>query len=371
MITRTRYPENALSRGEFEEWKNRTEARNKSDFFITINGSEGEGGGAVIRIALALSAVTGKPFRITQIRAKRPRPGLQPQHLTCVKALAEICNAEVIGAELGSQLLTFTPNKIKAGKFRFDIGTAGSVTLLLQALLPAIIHAPAPVEIELFGGTNVAWSPPIEYFQHIFCDALKKFGVGIFSETLKFGFYPKGGGHIKVVASPCTQLKKIELIETGKLKAFEVYALASKNLEKADVCKRAIDTFIKNLGLENSVRADARYIETLSDGFSLLGLASYEHCRLGASMLGERGRRAEDVGQDASYELLREINSGACVDKHLADQLLIYMALAGAGKIKTSEITEHTRTNTQVIEKFLPARFEVKENVIDCRRINE
>src|SRR3990172_3500545 len=169
---------------------------------LVIDGSFGEAGGQILRTAVALSAIKKIPIKVISIRKGRPEPGLKAQHLVGIQAAAELCNAKLTGASLGSTEITFTPGKIKTGGFKFDVGTAGAITLVLQTLVPIAAFAPGKVKLEIKGGTTVAWSPPIEYFQNIYCDYLEKMGILVNSEVIKYGFYPKGGGIVKVEISP-------------------------------------------------------------------------------------------------------------------------------------------------------------------------
>jgi RNA 3'-phosphate cyclase len=227
---------------------------------IEIDGNHGSGGGQIIRTAVSMSALTGKPCHIRNIRAKRENPGLSYQHLTAVKAVAELCHAQLSGAELRSEELTFIPGKIGSGGFNFDIGTAGSITLVLQALLPAAIHAKGPIKFVVSGGTNVPLAPSPEYFQHIFSDYLKKMGINIQSETLKYGFYPKGGGKMQVLINPGIP-KPLDLIDRGQLIKVDCWSIATKDLEKPLVAERQITGFRKEIGMpiekKNIVYIDA------------------------------------------------------------------------------------------------------------------
>ncbi len=330
---------------------------------IEISGDYGEGGGQIIRTAIAMSAITGKPARITNIRANRSKPGLQAQHLTGVKAAAELCNAKVSGAELGSTKLTFEPNKIRFGKFKFDIGTAGAITLVLQTLIPIAAFAPSKTKFEIIGGTNVLHAPPIEYFQNIFCDYAEKFGLLITVQVEKHGFFPKGGGKVVVEVSPIKGKPQINLTERGKLLNVKLVSIASEDLKAANVVERQISGFKSKLNPDISVKTFPNYVKTLSTGSSAYAHALFSNCKLGCSALGERGKKAEDVGKDCAEGLTKEINSSAAVDKHLADQLIPFLGLF-SGEFVTSEITEHTKTNIWVVEQFIGKKFTIEGNKI-------
>ncbi len=334
---------------------------------LVIDGAEA--GGQILRSSIAMSALTGLPTHIFNIRKKRPKPGLAPQHLNAVKAVAQMCDARVKGLELRSEEIEFVPGKIKAGSFKFDIGTAGSATLVAQAILPAAIHAPGKIGLTIIGGTDNLWAPTTTYFQYIFCDFLKKIGIKVFSETKRFGFYPKGGGIFEVEIEPAKKIKPLNLLDRGAMKKIDIWSVASNFLQRAKVAERQISGFKAALPKDVQVtRENCRYVDTYCLGSSCHSHAHFENSKLGATIIGERGKRAEQVGKECALELLKEIESGATVDYRAADQLMIYMALAGAGKIKTSEITSHVKTNAAVIEKFLPVKFEIKNKKIKVKK---
>jgi RNA 3'-terminal phosphate cyclase (GTP) len=331
---------------------------------LDIDGGFGEAGGQILRTAVALSAITKTPIKVVNIRAKRPEPGLKAQHLVGIKAAAELCSAKLTGAELGSKEITFEPGKIKTGGFKFDVGTAGSITLVLQTLVPIAAFAPGKVKLEIIGGTNVAWSPPIEFFQNIFCDYAEKFGLLIISNVERYGFYPRGGGLVKVEINPIKNSKPIYLTSRGKLLDIKVWSIASLDLAKAQVADRQIEGFEKALLItDTKVKGFANYVKSDSPGSAIYAHALFENCKLGVSSLGSKNKPAETVGAEAAKELLSEVNSGACVDKHMADQLIPFLGLFG-GSFITSEITEHTKTNIFVTEKFVDKKFKVEGNKI-------
>src|SRR3989344_964488 len=330
---------------------------------IDIDGSYGEGGGQIIRTAIAMSAIKQVPIRITNIRKGRPNPGLQAQHLTGVLAAAELCNARVKGAELGSTEIEFIPNKIQTGGFRFDIGTAGAITLVLQTLIPICAFAPGTVRLEIKGGTHALHAPPIEYFQNIFCDYAEKFGLLITCEVEKHGFYPKGGGKVIVEVNSIKEKKAICLAERGELLNVKVNSIASEDLKAAGVADRQVAGFRQSIKSEFTVKAFMKYVDTLSTGSSIYAHVLYSNCKLGCSALGERGKKAEDVGKECAEDLMKEVDSTATVDKHLADQLIPFLGLFG-GEFVTSEITEHTKTNIWVVENFIEKKFAMVGNKI-------
>lgn len=343
---------------------------------IEIDGAHGEAGGQILRTALSLSAVTQKPFRIFNIRSSRPVPGLQPQHIKSVEACAAMCDATVMGNEKNSTEITFMPKKIKSGIFEFDIGTAGSVTLLLQSLLPIAIYAKDPVQIMVKGGTDVKWSPPIKYFQHIFCYYMHKIGINAKVHIKKYGFYPKGGGEVLMEVKP-SSIKEIDIQRTGVLQRIDVHSIASTTLEKSNVAGRQVDGFIKNIGKTNASLVKNKFIEyvaTASIGSSLHCHAHYEHAKIGASALGEPGFRSEIVGALAAQHLIKQMKALAPFDEYMEDQIIPYMALSTVANNKSSiiriaHLTKHTETNMWVVEHFLPVKFELGKNVLECNLI--
>jgi RNA 3'-phosphate cyclase len=334
---------------------------------IEVDGSYGEGGGQIIRTAVSLSALTGKPVKITNIRANRQPSGLKAQHLTGVKAVADICNAKVTGTEIGSTELTFHPGEIKGGTYDWDIGTAGSISLVLQALMPALLFSKKEFSISITGGTNVKTSPPIEYFQHIFCDYLLRIGANVKLETIRHGFYPKGGGRVKLRLQP-SALKPIEILERGKFLKTDVWSIASKDLQNAKVAERQVKGFKHEFGETKYDKIHEDYVDTLSTGSSIHAHNHYENCKIGAEALGERGKKAEEVGSECAKKLKKEIGYDSTLDTHMLDQIIPYTAMLG-GKFKFGEITSHAKTNMWVTEKFLPVKFNLENNVISCKKL--
>ncbi len=332
---------------------------------IEIDGSYGEAGGQILRTSVALSAITGKPVKITNIRAKRCNPGLQAQHLKGIEAAAMLCDARLNNAKIGSTSIEFIPKEIKGGNFSIDIGTAGSIPLVLQTLVVPSIHAEEEVVLEITGGTDVSWSPTIDYFVRIFCHFLKNMGVEIDVEVLKRGFYPKGGGKVRVTIKPCKEIKPLNLLKRGKLEKIDGASIASESLSERRVAERHFEGAKKIMKIENE---KIEYTPSMSPGSSINLRAKYENCILGASSIGEKNKSAEKVGEEAARSLKKQIDSNACLDEHMADQMLPYMALAGSSKVSVAEITNHCKTNIWVIGKFLPVRFEIneKEKIISC-----
>jgi RNA 3'-terminal phosphate cyclase (ATP) len=322
---------------------------------IEIDGSYGEGGGQILRTSLALSAILGKSFAIHHIRSKRKNPGLQAQHLEAVEALSRITEAETEGVRFGSQQITFDPKRIVAGEYRFEVKTAGSVTLLLQAIFLPLCLAQGVSTLTLVGGTHVPWSPPFHYFSQVLLPTLGLIGISAEASIEKWGFYPRGGGRIQLKINPIHELKPLSLVDRGSLKKVRGISAIS-NLPK-HVAERQKDHALKRIQKELKVNAE---IEILYDapsngqGSFLFLLAEYDETLAGFSSLGARGKPAEKVVEEAVDSLNAYVASDGCIDSHLADQLLTFMALAkGTSFFTTTQMTDHLLTNLWVIEQFL------------------
>ena len=322
---------------------------------IQIDGSTGESGGQILRTALSLSAITGKPFKITNVRSKRPKPGLQAQHLTCVRALKEICNADVKGATLGSQTLEFIPHKINRGNYNFDIGTAGSITLLAQCVLPVLLFGEGESVVHFAGGTHVSFSPVGNYFSQVFLPAIQKMGVDVHFTIDRLGWFPVGGGKATLKVKPCGEIKPLNLIARQISPNIIVTALYSQ-LPDA-VGKRLANSTVKHF--TNDICCAEIKVEKKDagcPGCAVFVKADYTNCVAGFSSLGKLGKPAEAVGKEAAGAFLEFDKTAACVDVHLADQLLLYCALAnGTSSFTTEAISQHFDTNAWTISKFLPA----------------
>lgn len=332
---------------------------------ITIDGSYGEGGGQIFRSSLAYAAVVLKPVKIINIRAKRENPGLRPQHLTVLKALAEITNARVHGAQIGSTSVTFEPKQIKGGNYKFDVGTAGSISLVLQGILPVLLFADKESQIEIRGGTDVPLAPPIDAIRYVLSRGLRTMGANFEIELIKRGHYPRGGGLVRIRIDPIDYLKPINLTEQGTIDIIRGISYCVKLPDH--VAKRqatAVKKFFEDKGYK--VNIDLEYYAHDRDPH--LGPGSGVVCwaetntgaLLAGDSLGERGKPAEKVGEEAAQELWDQIIKGGAVDKHHTDQLVIFMALAkGTSTIKSSEISLHTLTAIHVASKVVGAKFEV------------
>ncbi|MEM1535716.1 MAG: RNA 3'-terminal phosphate cyclase [Candidatus Pacearchaeota archaeon] len=335
------------------------------DSMIEIDGSYGSGGGQIIRTALALSCLTGKAFHVSNIRAKRKNPGLAAQHLACVNSIAKLCNAEVKGNFLGSRELFFKPCKIEVKHLKIDIGTAGSIALVLQALMPALTIS-NPIELEIIGGTDVKMAPSIDYIREVLLRLLSKLDYKASLQIIRRGFFPKGGGKIIFKAEPM-KLKEYRFTEQGKLVGIHGISIASQHLKKAKVAERQAEKAKKLLSKLNlPIEIKAQYAESYSPGSTITLWLETENSVLGACALGEQKKPAEKVAEEAAQSLIHELEKNAVVDVHAADQLLPYLALTG-GSLKTSSISEHAKTNAFVIEKFLPVKFEIEEKKAEIK----
>lgn len=324
---------------------------------IEINGSHGEGGGALLRISTALSALTSNPIHITNIRANRPKTGLMPQHLNAVKAVASLSAARVDGLEIGSRELFFYPEEIKGGNYNIDIKTAGSITLVLQAFMIPAGFAESPVNIKIRGGTDVRWSPPVNYLQHVTLPILKSMGYDADLDIIRRGHYPRGGGIVNVKINPVKKLKSASFddLKINKIKGISHAVklpehVAVRQAESAEKVLQA-NGFNAEIEIENSDNA-------LGPGSGIV-LWTEGNTRVGGSSIGERGVRAEKVGEKAAEELLYHISQGAAVDKYIGDQIIPYMAMAGKSSVKTAELTLHAVTNIFVTEKIMGKKFDV------------
>lgn len=356
---------------------------------IHIDGSYKEGGGQIARTALAFSTITQISFEATDIRSGRKDAGLKPQHLFCIKALEKLCNAKCGGAEIGSSKLRYIPDKIKGKTIQIDIGTAGSISLLMQALLLPCFFADKKVKLKLTGGTNTKWSMPFEYFQEVFIPHIKKYCEKIDVKLIRRGYFPKGGGEIEITITPKFKLADypgfnaflgeirkqnlgIHSTEQHTLVQIRGVSHASKHLENAQVAERQAKAakFLLNK-YEVPVNIRTEYCDTLSPGSGITVWALFSKQKedldminpiiLGGDSLGEKGKPSEKVGEDAAKALMKQIESKAPIDSHLADNLIPWMALFCPSEIKVSELTGHALTNIYTVEQFLGKIFEIDE----------
>ncbi len=334
---------------------------------IEIDGSAGEGGGQILRTALALSLVTATPFRIKRIRAGRPKPGLLLQHLTAVGAAAHVGGAEIEGAALGSTRLEFRPTRIVAGDAQFAVGTAGSATLVLQTVLPALLTARGPSKLVLEGGTHNPFAPPFDFVERAFLPIVRRMGARIDVRLERHGFYPAGGGRFRVSVDPVARLERLDLLERGGLERTSARALVA-GLPRG-IGDRELEVVREALSLDpETLRVEE--IAGAGRGNVVLIMLECEHVTEVVTGFGERRVPAEDVARKALDEARSYLESDAPVGVHLADQLLLPMALAGGGSFCTVAPSRHTTTNMDVLRRFLPIEVRIDEESRDRFRID-
>jgi len=330
---------------------------------IEIDGSHGEGGGQILRTSLALSALTGTPVRINRIRSSRKTPGLKPQHLISAQAAAQICGGRLVGAQPNSTELRFKPGKVRAGRHAFDVGTAGSVSLVLQTLLPPLAFCGNPSRILVKGGTHVAWSPTADYLRDVFLPTVTTMGLRAKLHIRRSGFYPIGGGEVEAIVEPSSgPLKPLRVKERGPLKFLRVIStVAHLPISIAD---RQLNRATHRLAEQGLVpKGETGTVEAPGKGSFCFIRADFENVGAGFSSLGELGKRAEQVADEAVEDFLEYWKGQGALDQHLADQVVLYMALAeGESVVTVSEVTEHLTTNIWVIEQFLPIKYSLEED---------
>ena len=339
---------------------------------IDIDGSYGEGGGQVLRTALSLSCLTNKPFRIVNIRSGRKKPGLMPQHLVAVRGARMVSGASGGGAEKGSTELTFSPNGVRSGDFSLDIGTAGSIPLVLQTIIPPLLFAGGKSRVSLQGGTHVPFSPSYHYLAEVFSPMLARVGARTHFDLGACGFYPRGGGKVTAEIEAAPGLKPLNLMARGKLLGISGYS-AVGNLPPSIADRQrsaAVELIRERLHEKVPVEIQLLNVPTPGRGTFVFLLAEYENVRAGFASLGELGKRAETVGEEAADTFIRHHETGAALDPHLADQLVIYLALAeGGSSFTTSVVTEHLLTNLWAVSRFRPFRHTVEGHVGEPGRV--
>ena len=334
---------------------------------VRIDGSKGEGGGQVLRTSLALSLVTGTPFQMVNIRAGRSKPGLLRQHLTAVKAAAEVGDAELEGAELHSKELTFRPRSLKSGEYHFAVGTAGSATLVLQTVLPPLLLASGESTLVLEGGTHNPWAPPFNFLQRAFLPLVNRLGPTVETTLKRAGFYPAGGGAFAVTVRPAKALGGLELVNRGDVVARRVTAIVA-NLPR-HIGEREVRVALGGLNWAPECGSVVNVDDAAGPGNVVLIELHSEHVTEIATGFGEVGVAAEAVAGQAVKDMRRYIATAAPVGIHLADQLLTVLALSDGGVFRTVGLSRHTLTNIEVIRHFLDIRIAVVEEGRDVVRV--
>jgi RNA 3'-terminal phosphate cyclase (ATP) len=328
---------------------------------IEIDGAQGEGGGQMLRSSLSLAICTQQPFRIVNIRANRDKPGLKRQHLTAVKAAAEICDGVVTGAEIGSRELTFRPGKLRGANYSFAIGTAGSTTLVLQTVLPPLLTAAEPSNVRITGGTHNRGSPPFDFLQRAFLPLISRMGAQVELQLQRNGFYPRGGGEIVASIEPSVGWSALTLHERGD--RVRAYAEAYVAALPIHVGQRELEV----IGHELNWSPDQLFLRGLSNdmgpGNAVTITIEHQNVTEVFTGFGERGVRSETVAGAAVDEARGYIASNAAVGEHLADQLLLPMALGQGGSFTTLVATEHLRSNALIIERFTSRRVAITKSV--------
>lgn len=330
---------------------------------LSIDGSLGEGGGQVLRTSLTLALITGRSFILNNIRQRRAKPGLMAQHLKAVEAAREVGKAKVEGARLGSQSLVFEPTGLHSGEFHFDIGTAGSTSLVLQTILPPLSFAAASSTVTLIGGTHVPWSPCFHYLEMHWLHYMRRIGFDIRLELGAAGFYPRGGGRVVAMVRPASRISPLCLTNRGPLKRIRgISAVANLDLR---IAERQKVQAIKSLGdVAGQVEFEILSLSSPSKGTLLLLLAEFENFQCCFYGLGALGKPAERVADEAVNELLNLLATDGAIDHYLSDQLLLPLALAtGVSEIRTSKVTQHLTTNAAIVEMFIPVSIEIEGKI--------
>ncbi|QQE09982.1 RNA 3'-terminal phosphate cyclase [Planctomycetota bacterium] len=330
---------------------------------LVIDGQQGEGGGQILRSSLALSMVTGTPFRIENIRAGRRKPGLMRQHLTAVRAAKKICDAYVIGDEIRSTELTFRPGTVKAGEYHFSIGTAGSTTLVLQAVLPALILANGKSTVTIEGGTHNPFAPPFDFLQKTFIPLLNRMGPTVEMTLDRHGFFPAGGGSFRVEIVPAEKLTGFDLMNRGNIVRKQATAIVA-NLP-IDIAKRELEVIQKKLSFSTDCICYKQINDTPGPGnIVTIEIESESLCEVFTGF-GEIGRAAEAVANRAIQMCQRYLKYGAPVGEYLADQILLPLAIAGRSQFHATFMSQHTQTHIDLVQKFLDCRISVDDRQRD------
>ncbi|KAJ3447251.1 RNA 3'-terminal phosphate cyclase [Anaeramoeba flamelloides] len=349
---------------------------------MEIDGSIMEGGGQILRLTTSLCAILGRDLKIINIRAKRkPKTGLRPQHLAGIQLVGEICNARLTGDSVQSMQITFKPKKVSCGTYSCDPGTAGSIALLTQISIPVTLFSPGDTILSLKGGTHVNFSPPVTDIKKVLLPLLKKFGATVGLKINRCGFFPRGGGNVLVQSKPVKKLKPIEIVEQGEITKFTGFAFTSGKINNGIATrfiKQYTSTLRSEFGNEVEIKIKQSYLnrkQAMGDG---CGIFVYAHtstgCVLASTGLGQRGKKAEVIARDSANELIQDIKSGACIDRHHQDQVIVFMALAdGVSSFRTCKLSLHTKTAIHFAEQITGAKFTIEEEnksvIVKCKGI--
>ncbi len=339
---------------------------------IDIDGSIG--GGQLLRTAIGLSALMNKPVRIRNIRKGKTtdKPGLRPQHIMGIKVAGEFCQADISGLKENSLEVEFIPKRLNVYDKEIDIGTAGSIGLLLQTITPLLIFNDKPVNLKIYGGTETEWAPTIQYIRDVTFPILNMMGAKLSLELIKHGYYPKGGGLVEVKSKPVKKLDPFVCLDRGMIKGVHVSSVCGRlppNVAERQG-KSALST-IQYYYPNTKVSMDYKSVDSFSPGSSVTCYASCENTIIGSDYLGKMGVKAETVGEIAAENLMKSLMSNATLDKYMTDQILVFLTLAkGQSKAKVEEITDHCKTNISVIQEILPIEFKINGNVIEVEGID-
>jgi len=331
---------------------------------IEIDGSRGEGGGQIVRSSLALSLVTGKACAIKHIRGGRAKPGLMRQHVVAVQAARKISGAKVVGGEIGSSTLTFKPGPIQPGDYRFSISTAGSATLVLQTVLPALMIAGGPSSLELSGGTHNPHAPPLDFLERAYLPLLRQVGPVVEITLRRPGFYPAGGGEFEARIQPTRALRPLSLLERGEFVERSVHAIVA-NLP-AHIAHRECDTIAAETNWDRGCFQCTTDQDSRGPGNVVMIFLRYAHVTEVFTGFGQKGKQAEAVARDVVEQARRYLACDAPVGEHLADQLMLPLAISahlgcGGGVYRTAALSAHARTHLDVIRRFLDVKARVEE----------
>jgi RNA 3'-terminal phosphate cyclase (ATP) len=326
--------------------------------FTEIDGSFGEGGGQTIRVATSFAVILNRPIHVTRVRAGRRIPGLRPQHATTLRILQEICGGTLEGGNIGSTEFTFIPGKPESRSMTVDMGTAASVTLALQAIVPAISLSGSTLDLELIGGTDVPWSPTCDYFSAVFSESLRRIGVTFTLDVVRRGYYPSGGGKVRVRIESCKKVAGVMLDARTDNPTISIISRAGMLPERvAEQQLSSATSQLERNGLYPEVKS-IRVEESSSPGSSILVSAVGGSCFMGADSIGARGKPALRVGSEAGLKFARTYNTKTCVDPHLADMLSPLLFLADSpSSLLTPEISGHLRSSLHVANQFVPAEY--------------